>query len=89
MKTIVSHFIELQIIQTEGKEEEITIPKDQLLPYPLVGVYSTKAKPTMVYPPAGTVVTCVLVCGSVVVVLVMVRRYYNRSKSTHGSDAGK
>ncbi|CAI7999222.1 hypothetical protein GBAR_LOCUS2657 [Geodia barretti] len=55
--------------------------------YPLVGVYSIKAKPTMVYPPPGTVVVCVLVCGSAVVVLVMVRRYYNRSKSTHASDA--
>ena len=44
MKTIVSHFIELQIIQTEGKKESTT-PKHQLLPYPLVGVYSTKAKP--------------------------------------------
>ncbi|CAI8001362.1 hypothetical protein GBAR_LOCUS3173 [Geodia barretti] len=35
----------------------------------------------------GTVVVCVLVCGSAVLVLVMVRRYYNRSKSTHASDA--
>ena len=31
--------------QTEGKKKEITIPKDQLLPYPLVGVYSIDAKP--------------------------------------------
>ena len=48
MKTIVSHFIELQMKQEgkeEEKEEEIAIPKDQLLPYPLVGVYGIKAKP--------------------------------------------
>ena len=86
---IVSHFIELQIKQTEGKKKESTIPKDQLLPYPLVGVYSVKAKPTMVYPPTGTVVVCVLVCGSAVLVLVMIRRYYNRSMSTPAADAGK
>ena len=49
MKTIVSHFFELQMKQTEGKKKEITIPKDQLLPYPLVGVYSIKAKPTINY----------------------------------------
>ena len=33
--------------RTEGKKKERAIPKDQLLPYPLVGVYSIKAKPTM------------------------------------------
>ena len=49
MKTIVSHFLELQIKQTEGKKKEITIPKDQLLPYPLVGVYGIKVKPTINY----------------------------------------
>ncbi|CAI8007712.1 hypothetical protein GBAR_LOCUS5345 [Geodia barretti] len=37
----------------------------------------------------GTVLVCVLVCGSAVVVLVMVRRYHNHSKSTHALDAGK
>ncbi|CAI8005721.1 hypothetical protein GBAR_LOCUS4371, partial [Geodia barretti] len=37
----------------------------------------------------GTVVVCLLVCGSAVLVPVMVRWYYNRSKSTHASDAGK
>ena len=89
VKTIVSHFIELQIKQTEGKKKERAIPKDQLLPYPLVGLYSTKAKPAIVYPPAGTVVMCVLVCGSAVVVLVMIRRCHNHSKFTHASDAGK
>ncbi|CAI8005719.1 hypothetical protein GBAR_LOCUS4371 [Geodia barretti] len=41
----------------------------------------------MVYPPPGTVVVCLLVCGSAVLVPVMVRWYYNRSKSTHASDA--
>ncbi|CAI8007708.1 hypothetical protein GBAR_LOCUS5345 [Geodia barretti] len=35
----------------------------------------------------GTVLVCVLVCGSAVVVLVMVRRYHNHSKSTHALDA--
>ncbi|CAI8006814.1 hypothetical protein GBAR_LOCUS4917 [Geodia barretti] len=35
----------------------------------------------------GTVVMCVLVCGSAVVVLVMIRRYHNHSKFTHASDA--
>ena len=43
----------------------------------------------MAYPPTGTVVVCVLVCGSAVLVLVMVRRYYNRSMFTPAADAGK
>ena len=31
----------------------------------------------------------VLACGSAVLVLVIIRQFYNRGKSTHTSDAGK
>ena len=43
----------------------------------------------MHYPLAGSVAVFVLVCGSAVLVLVIIRLYCNRGKSTHASDAGK